>query len=321
MNVLIIGAGNIAAKYDTPNSPQILTHAHAIIDSPFFNFVGFVDTNLKAAESATIVWGGKAYPSLEEAFKKETIDVVINAVSDDYHFEILNKLTSFPLKFIIAEKPLTKTLPEAEKIIEVLQKRKIPVAVNYARRYVPEFEEIKENIQKGNFGRFLTGTGYYGKGIVHNGSHLIDLLRFLIGEILDAKAASYENDFYSDDPSISAVLNLGENHFFYLLNVNCKYYSIFEIDLLFEKKRIRILNSGFDLEFYDVKNDDIYKDYKLLSKDLVKSTSLSKQLTYLLENVYNNITRREKIKCTIFDAYQALKICDLLKTSLKKQSG
>ncbi|OGU62886.1 MAG: hypothetical protein A2V66_14825 [Ignavibacteria bacterium RBG_13_36_8] len=317
MNVLIVGAGNIAAKFDTANSPQILTYAHAITNSPLFNLVGFVDKNLKAAESATIMWGGKSYNSIEEAFRNETVDVVINAVPDDFHFEVLKKLTSFPLKFIIAEKPLTKTLSEAEKIIEIFQQKKISVAVNYARRYVPEFDEIKKNIQNGIYGKFLTGSGYYGKGIVHNGSHLIDLLRFLIGEILDVKIISSENDFYCDDPSISGILNLGENRFFYLQIVNCNNYSLFEIDLLFEKKRLRILNSGFDLEFYDVKNDDIYKDYKLLSKDLIKTTSLSKQLTYLLENVYNHITKRENIKCTIFDAYQALKICELLKTSLK----
>ena len=42
-NVLIIGAGNIGALYDTPDMDKVLTHAHAFSIINGFKLLGFVD--------------------------------------------------------------------------------------------------------------------------------------------------------------------------------------------------------------------------------------------------------------------------------------
>jgi len=39
---------------------------------------------------------------------------------------------------------------------------------------------------------------------------------------------------------------------FFLQKVSCQNYTIFEMDLLFEKKRIRIIDSGLKIEEYDL---------------------------------------------------------------------
>lgn len=45
--VVIIGAGNIAAGFDTPESKKILTHAHAVVVNPDFQLLGFYDIDEK----------------------------------------------------------------------------------------------------------------------------------------------------------------------------------------------------------------------------------------------------------------------------------
>lgn len=71
---------------------------------------------------------------------------------------------------------------------------------------------------------------------MHNGSHLIDFLRYIIGEINNTQTFRYNFDFYKDDPSVSAILNFATGGIVTISNVPCSNYTIFELDLLFEKK-------------------------------------------------------------------------------------
>ena len=143
-NVLIIGAGNIGAFYDSPRSNRILTHAHAFQTHKMFNLLGFVDVNIKKAQKAASVWGGKAFFSIEQTFfSSEEIDAASVAVPDEFHFDIVKTLMRFPVRCIFLEKPVTKTITEANAILKLQRNKHIPIAVNYSRRFVPEFQKIK----------------------------------------------------------------------------------------------------------------------------------------------------------------------------------
>ena len=72
--VSIIGAGKIAAFYDTPQSEMILTHAHTISISEEFLLSGFYDTSKKQAIKAAKIWGGVAFDDIRMAC--EEADVV-----------------------------------------------------------------------------------------------------------------------------------------------------------------------------------------------------------------------------------------------------
>lgn len=307
--VLIVGAGKIGAFFDTPKSKNILTHAHAFTKHKGFRLLGFIDIDQKKAQKAAAIWGGKAFSNLEKTLNQEKVDIVVVSVPDNYHYEILKNISHFPLKLVLAEKPITKTLKEAVKISKLYQEKKIPVAVNYTRRFVPEFEKLKKNISRGIYGQYITGTGYYGKGTLNNGSHLIDLLRFLIGEIKDIEVIDDIVDYSSDDPSASAILKLKNNQQFYLQNVDCRLFTIFEIDLLFEKSRVVIKDLGFNIEKYKVKESKIFKGYKDIIRVCQTKTSLDKALYYAADNIYNFLFKGKHLKCTLEDGYRALEIC------------
>ena len=192
-------------------------------------------------------------------------------------------------------------------------KNKIPVMVNYSRRFVSEFEKIKCDIQNNKYGEFISGSGYYGKGVLHNGSHMIDFLRYAIGEIKDTNFINSNFDFYRDDPSISAILTFKNNKKFIMQSIPCSNYTIFEIDLLFEKKRVRIIDSGFKIEIYDVLDSEIFKTYKNLVKILEKETDLGKSLENAVMNIYNYLENKEKLICSLEDGFKAIKIVEMLK--------
>jgi len=308
-NVLIIGAGNIGAFFDTPYNSDIFTHAKAFSKHCGFELCGIVDINAKQAEKAAKIWNTKAFSSINEAFSASQIDVVCIAVPDEYHYQTIKQLFDFDIKLIFAEKPLAKTISQGEELLQLSTKKNIAIAVNYSRRYVPEFQEIKKQIYNNDFGKFIAGNGLYGKGILHNGSHMIDLIRLLLGDIKNFSVFNKVNDFYKDDNSYSTMLKLSNGGDISLNAINCNNFTIFELDLIFERARIKILNSGFVIEEYKIKNSETFRGYKNLAFERKIETSLNKAIYFSAENIYNFLNGKQNLLCTALDGLQAMKSC------------
>jgi len=317
-SVLIIGAGKIGACYDSLDSPDILTHAHAFCAHKAFRLAGFVDTDPAALKKAVSHWGGSGFTSLKEAFNREgRIDVACVATPDETHYEMLSKLCNFPVKLIFVEKPPVETLAQADDIMRKAKKKKISIAVNYSRRFAQEYEDIRKNIKSNKYGRFLTGNGFYGKGLVHNGSHMVDLLRYFLGEIKAVDKRSRVNDFKNSDPTISAVLSFGGKRDFFLQGVDCRSYTIFELDLLFEKTRLRFVDSGSALEEYSINNVAADCGIRNLGRPRVTATSARKALYFAAENMYRHLSRGEALKCSFSEGVKTLAACKVIQNAGK----
>jgi len=316
-NVLIIGAGNIGAFFDTPVSDNVLTHAHAFTKHKGFNLAGFVDLDIEKAKKAVLIWGGKVFKNIEEALVKEHIDIICIAVPDNCHYAILKSISHANIKFVFAEKPFVSNMAEAVEIVQLYKQRKIPLAVNYFRRFIPEFQKIKKDISENLYGEYMAGVGYYGKGILHNGSHLIDLLVYFIGEIKKSEYISSIFDFTKDDPSISSLLSFDNSKDFFLQCIDSRLYTIFEIELFFKKKRISIKDLGCKIEEYDIIDGKFLKGYKNIVKTKEIITSCKKSLYYSVDNIYNHLTKGEEIKCSIDNAYKVMQTCLQIRENLK----
>lgn len=307
--VAIIGAGRIGAQLDDPQSPHILTHAHGFRACGGFEIAGFVDRALDKAEAASACWGGRAFDSLERLFAAEPVEVVSVCLPDELHYETLLALAERPVRFIFLEKPAVRTAQEAEAVRAIYDKLPVRVLVNYTRRFVPEIRRIRETIQNGDYGAFLTGTGYYGKGLVHNGSHLVDLLQFLVSEVGEVVKISETVDFYEHDPSVSALLHLRGGGVFYLRHIDCRKFDIFELDLTFERKRIRICELGTVIEQYSVGDNEVFTGHRTLNKDAEYGTDHRKAMLHAVANIRNNLDRDESLMCTLGESCDTVKTC------------
>lgn len=313
--VLIIGAGKIGSHFDDPNSTNILTHAHAFLNHKGFILVGFVDTNKELAEKAAKKWKVKTFRSITEAFKSENIDIVCISTSTESHYKILKDVLNFSVKLILLEKPIAETLIKTKMIMKLCEQKNTPVAINYFRRYLPELEDIKRNIDKNKYGDFVSGSGYYGKGLLNNGSHIINLLNYFFGVDINFKTIDRFIDFSANDPTVSAILTFKNKKKFILKGVDSKLFTLLEIDLIFNKQRIRIIESGRKIEFYKTKNSHIFKGYKNMEKFSEIETSFTKYMYCVADNIYKNLIKKEKIKCNILDAYQSSILCFKIKNS------
>lgn len=303
----IIGAGNIGAQFDQ-------SHARAYSLYPQFHICGFVDIDSAKAKAATRKWGGRAYLTISEFITQEQPQIISVCTPDNTHALVVKQLQSNGIIGGILEKPLAPNLVQAETLIRALPTGS-KFLVNYSRLFVPEFRQLQDKISKGKYGRLLTGTGYYGKGLFHNGSHLIGLLLWFFGSIKSVVKLGQVLDFTKVDPSISAALTFAGGSQVVIQAVNRQYYSLFELDLLFEQGRIRIIDSGFNIEMYQVAPNPRFKGYRSLIRKKMITTSLDHSLQLAVSNLSDWIKGKKLPLSTVHNAFDILKACSLITNS------
>lgn len=308
-NTLIIGAGDIGALYDNPGSNYHLTHAHAFTSHFGFSLVGFVDSDLEKAIAAKNIWGGEAFKNLKEVFENYSVDVVSVCSPDKTHYEVLKQLHKYAPKLVFAEKPITQTLKEGLEIQRLYSNLNIAICVNYRRRFVPEIIQFSQDVKEGKFGELILGNGIYGKGFLHNGSHLIDLIRMTFGNISDSKIENSYNDFTNEDPSLSLLLHVNEDKPIRIQVIPSHLYTVFELGLFFEKGKVVISDTGLVMEEYVIEEHSVYKGYKTLVSTGQKDTSLSNSLMLSVENIYLHLTKGERLKCDVNEGIKTLESC------------
>lgn len=310
---VILGAGNMGAFFDTPDSGKVLSHAHAFQRDGRFELLGFYDSDQTKAEKAAALWNCTAYPSLESALAKA--EVVCCAVPDDFHYNILKSVLKYlGIKLVFTEKPFTKTLEQAQELKLEFEKSSISCVIDYSRRFLDFYKNLKKESKK--WGNFIRGTGYYGKGLIHNGSHMIDLISFLLGVPDKIKAGEKLYDWNEEDPTIDVTLFINGSPI-ELMGISCETVTIFELELFYEKSRIRILNGGLQAEKYDIEESREFKGYyNYTLKDNI-TVDYSNSLINATDNIYRILTVGDLPECGIDDGVEVLRICDRLRKACR----
>lgn len=255
----IIGAGMMACGYDTPQSDNVLSHAHAIAVSDGFILAGIYDIDKSKAIYSAKRWNTKAYSSLEEL--KVDCDLICCAVSDNAHYEVLSSFfEAGSIKAVLCEKPISTDVQDAIQIVEHFKKKNIPVIVNYSRRFMSGFRTLKKQVS--DYGKLIIGNCFYGKGMIHNCSHMINILDYLI-DITDYQTISIYSkvfDYNDDDPSIGFCLDNGESKVYFHV-IPCDVTTDFRFELCFEKGKIVYDDAEERIIYYKVMNSEKYNGY------------------------------------------------------------
>ncbi len=273
----IIGAGRIAAQYDSPQDRRVLTHAHAIRLNRSVRGLGFYDKNFESARKAGHKWKLRPFRSLDEMLR-DSPEIVVVAVPDESHFDVLKTVLDYSPRVVMCEKPLATSFAKSLEIDRMFRKKGVLLTVNYQRRYDSSVFKLRREIARGRYGRPLSGVVYYSKGILHNGSHAMDLLRFLFGEAESLLVSERLNDYRKDDPTVGGIVFF-DGFSVHLVAGNQKYVSLFEIDLIFEKARFRFVDSGFSLEQYGVVKDPVFQGFRRFGNLHRRKTELRKSLS------------------------------------------
>ena len=207
---VVVGCGRIGAFFDDPNSTDFLTHAKGYYVHPRTALSGFYDVDVRKAEAAATVWGGAAFGSLRGMMEEVRPDFVSVCVPDALHYEVLRRIAEFSPALVLAEKPVTNDVGLSREIADLYMRNSIACNVNYSRRFDPFLQNLREEWKCGKFGDLIKASGIYGKGILHNGSHMVDFFRWFFGEVASFKPLGAVYDYSEDDPTVEFRLEFSE---------------------------------------------------------------------------------------------------------------
>lgn len=182
MKAAIIGLGNIAWKYDVSlnNKEVILTHAGAYNHSNTCQLIGGVSPCAEDREEFEKYFSIKTYSCFPDLLKEQKPDIVSICSPSAFHFDHTAACIEAGIPMIWLEKPPTINQSQIETLLE--KNSKSTILVSYQRRYNNLYNRLKTIIETNTLGIPVNITINYSRGLLTNGSHILDSLFFLLNE-------------------------------------------------------------------------------------------------------------------------------------------
>ncbi len=106
-----------------------------------YEFVGFYDPDDKAAQQAIETFGAHRFQTMEELF--DAADVVDIVTPTTTHFAVASRAIRAG-KHIFIEKPLTRTIEEAEELVRISREHGVKVQVGHVERFNPALLALED---------------------------------------------------------------------------------------------------------------------------------------------------------------------------------
>jgi predicted dehydrogenase len=162
--------------------------------------VAFADAVPTALEGAVAEHGGEGFDDGVKLIQSGTVDIVSICTPPVFHKDLAIAAAEAGVA-VLCEKPLARTLADAEAIAEAVERTGTLLTVGFCHRFQPEIEKLKAMIDGGELGDVMTfrnrfaglkadaHTTWFGNPAIAGGGvladtnvHSIDLFRYLIGD-------------------------------------------------------------------------------------------------------------------------------------------
>jgi predicted dehydrogenase len=209
--------------------------------------VAAADASKKALNYAKAFGVKQLFTDYHELLRLKDLDAVIISLPTHLHAESAISAMEGG-KHVFLEKPLARNVKEGREIVSAANKNDVKFMVGYPSRFVPEFMNLKGQIESGMLGdiqiahAFNIAAGPFlhrvestaprpvpewwlnkklagGGALIDLGCHMINLLRWYLGEVVDIKTRlGYRFNFDFEDHATcimnfecgaSAVVNVG----------------------------------------------------------------------------------------------------------------
>lgn len=184
MKAVVIGCGRMGAR-----------HVQALLGLGFV-IAGVFDTN--ADNCAQVVQKYELsdeviFSDVEALFKTVTPDICVIATTAPSHKEYILKVIKNGIKKILCEKPLSTSLKDCYEIIDACKAHKVDLAVNHQMRFLEQYTVPKKLLGTEEFGGLESINVTAGNfGMAMNGTHYIELMRFMFDEAPHSVAAWFD---------------------------------------------------------------------------------------------------------------------------------
>lgn len=249
------GTGRIGSSLeDDRKREKPASHAGAIHAHPRCRLTAGCDPDEEALAIFGRRWGIREsglFASLPEMLKSMQPDILHIASPTESHIELLGVALEHHVPVVVLEKPVGSSVEEALEILPRIQKSSTRVLVNHERRFSADYMHVRSLVESRCYGKLLNlharlymgRTKQVKKVLWHDGTHMVDIIRYLCGADLEPLHVQGAPD--SSENNVFLLAKAGEVD----VLLDCspgRDYLHFELDLTFESGRVRIGNAIYD---------------------------------------------------------------------------
>lgn len=137
LKVGVLGAGHLGK-----------IHLKLLNQSEKYDLIGFYDPDTNNAKNVAKEFGYKNFNSVTELINKvDVVDIVTPTLS---HYNCAKEAIEAG-KHIFVEKPITKTIEQADELLELIKKHGVKGQVGHVERFNPAFTAVKDQIHSPMF--------------------------------------------------------------------------------------------------------------------------------------------------------------------------
>jgi predicted dehydrogenase len=160
------------------------------------------------------------------------------------------------VRVVFAEKPIATRLSEADAMIATCRAHGAKLAVGCFARWHPFYRRARKIIDAGGIGRVLHVSVFSKSRISHNGSHTIDLARFMVGgeavwamgEMESDEAAATVDDLLGNG---YVAFDNGARAYIHMMETGDSEW-VGAMDVLGESGKLRFFASAREIEWWQV---------------------------------------------------------------------
>ena len=307
----VIGCGRVGCGFDdTPLRNIIRTHAMSYVKNKRTKLISFCDIDQNKLKKYGKKFSIKnLYTENDKMMENEKLDCISICTLANTHLKIVKTAIKNNVKGIIIEKPISDTLNNAKKIIQLCERNNIILAVNHQRRFDPFYHRVALLIKNSELGKIQHVNVLYGGGIANTGSHIFDILRLFFGEAVSVFAKLSNNKSTNKfDPNVDSTIEFKNKIHCSLHALDSQNYGIAEMDILGTKKRINIDLVTNEMKFF-IKSKKI-QDYNrlILSKKSIKKSRPATDIRLSINNLAECIIKKKIPLCSGKDGYKSLEL-------------
>ena len=209
-------------------------------------------------------------------------------------------------RLIICEKPLAENAETAAEIIRVAKDHGIAILVNFNRRFDPPTLA---------FGRQMTTPpvsihARYGKGMLNQGSHLVDLLTWWFGPFLHVGALNDPGP--EPDPVISFHGRLEAGPSVLVEGIRGAIYEVLDVEFSFPDRMLQYAEGGSVRRVLEPRPSGVYRGLSFLGVTRTDVGPIS-GFAELYAAVRDHLTRGSALRaCFAEEALQGQKVIDAI---------
>ena len=206
--------------------------------------------------------GKPVYSDYREMLEKEKPDIVSIATPATSHAEITIEAAKSGVKGIYCEKAMAASLAECDRMIEICDQTDIVLIINYQRRWDNRYIELKRFVEAGNIGNLqLIQASIGGSRLCRSGTHMFDLALMFVDDKVISGYGWLSNPDNFDLGGVGFFETSGGIRIF--IDVSAGMNHGFQIDLVGEDRIIKIIDGGFQFEYWFV---DQSSGFQLMAK-------------------------------------------------------